>query len=30
MFRTQTQVLSLVARGGVIENFGKSTERAVL
>ena len=26
IFRTQTQVLSLVARGGVIENFGKSSE----
>ena len=26
VFRAQTQVLGLIARGGVIENFGKSTE----
>jgi outer membrane protein insertion porin family len=26
VFRTQTQVLSLVARGGVIEQYGKSTD----
>jgi outer membrane protein insertion porin family len=26
VFRTQTQVLGLIARGGVIENFGKSTD----
>ena len=28
VFETQTQVLSLIARGGVIENFGKSTDVA--
>ncbi len=26
VFRTQTQVLGLIARGGVIENFGKSAD----
>ncbi|MGA2445100.1 MAG: outer membrane protein assembly factor BamA [Opitutaceae bacterium] len=26
VFRAQTQVLGLIARGGVIENFGKSTD----
>jgi outer membrane protein insertion porin family len=28
VFETQTQVLSLIARGGVIQNFGKSTDVA--
>jgi outer membrane protein insertion porin family len=28
VFRTQTQVLSLIARGGVIENYGKSSDVA--